>query len=246
MIQIKNLKKAYKNLQVLKGIDLEMEKGKIYAFLGPNGSGKTTLLKCLLGLVNQDDGEVLIKGRSITKDSGYRSFIGYMPQIARFPENLKVMELINMVCDIRGVTSNAAELLEYFQLKEHINKPLRDLSGGMKQKVNAIITLLFDPEILVFDEPSVGLDPVSHIKLKQRILFEKEKGKTIILTTHILGEVEELADEIIFLLEGKIFFHGTLDTLLREQGENKLERAIAKISNKSEYEAFLKPSRMAS
>jgi Cu-processing system ATP-binding protein len=116
----------------------------------------------------------------------------------------------------------------------------------MKQKVNAVLTLMFDPEILIFDEPSVGLDPVSHIKLKQKILSEKDRGKTVLLTTHILSEVEELADEIIFLLDGKIFFQGTLEALLASQGENKLESAIAKITNKKEYELIMKPSRMAS
>ncbi len=208
MIRVENIEKSFRKLPVLKGVDLEMEKGKIYAFLGPNGSGKTTLLKSILGLVKPDKGTIFIDGKDIKQGWEHRRQIGYMPQVASFPDNLNVQELFKMISDVREMQVDYEELLSYFQLQEHLKAPLKTLSGGMKQKVNAILALMFDPEILIFDEPSVGLDPVSHLKLKQRILEERAKGKTILITTHILSEVEELADEIIFLLDGRIFFQG--------------------------------------
>ena len=236
MIRIENIEKSFKKLQVLKGVNVEMEKGKIYAFLGPNGSGKTTLLKSILGLVRPDKGKIIIGEQDIHKQWEHRKKIGYMPQVASFPDNLNVQELFKMICDVRNMPAEYNELLRYFQLDDQLKSPLKTLSGGMKQKVNAILALMFDPEILIFDEPSVGLDPVSHLKLKQLILEEREKGKTILITTHILSEVEELADEIIFLLDGKIFFQGPTKELLASQDEVALERAIAKITNRKEFE----------
>ncbi len=240
MIRIENVEKSFRKLPVLKGVEVEMEKGKIYAFLGPNGSGKTTLLKSILGLVKPDKGAIYIAGQDIQKNWEYRRRIGYMPQIAHFPENLNVEELFRMIRDIREMKGDNEELVKYFQLEKHLKSPLKTLSGGMKQKVNAILALMFDPEILIFDEPSTGLDPVSHLKLKQLILRERDRGKTILITTHILSEVGELADEIIFLLDGKIFFQGTTEELLASQEEKNLERAIAKITDREEFEKLAK------
>lgn len=236
MIRIDNIEKSFKKLPVLKGVSLEVEPGKIYAFLGPNGSGKTTLLKCILGLVKPDKGSIQINGEDSLKGWKHRQLIGYMPQLASFPDNLKLSELFKMISDVRGKEADYDGLLNYFQLQDSLNKQVKHFSGGMKQKVNAILTLMFDPEILIFDEPSVGLDPVSHLKLKQRILAERKKGKTILITTHILSEVEELADEIIFLLDGKVFFQGPIEALLASQEEERLERAIARITNREEFE----------
>ncbi|QHT68334.1 ABC transporter ATP-binding protein [Rhodocytophaga rosea] len=232
MIEIQHIYKSFGKLQVLKGVNVRMEPGKIYAFLGPNGSGKTTLIKSILGLVNLDAGEILINGQNIKHNWQYKNGIGYMPQIARFPENLNMMELIRMLKDIRKMPSCEEQYIRYFELENFQNKALKNLSGGTRQKVNAILTFMFNPDILIFDEPSAGLDPVSHIKLKDLILQEKEKGKTILLTTHMLSEVEELADEVIYLLDGKIYFQGTVSELLYSQDELRLERAIAKITQK--------------
>lgn len=232
MIEIKNIHKSFGKPQVLQGVNIHMERGKIYAFLGPNGSGKTTLIKSILGLSNVDKGEIVVDGQPIRDNWEYKNRIGYMPQIARFPENLTMTELFRMTKDIRKTSADEVPYIEYFDLQSSQNKALKNLSGGMKQKVNAILALMFNPDILIFDEPSAGLDPVSHIKLKDLILQERNKGKTILLTTHILSEVEELADEVIFLLEGKIYFQGTVSELLYSQGETRLDRAIAKITQK--------------
>jgi Cu-processing system ATP-binding protein len=232
MIEIKNVHKSFGKQEVLKGVDIRMERGKIYAFLGPNGSGKTTLIKSILGLVNPDKGDIRVGGKNIHNNYQYKNRIGYMPQIARFPENLTMTELLRMTKDIRKSVSHEEEYIRYFGLEDSRKKALKNLSGGMKQKVNAIMALMFNPDILIFDEPSAGLDPLSHIKLKDLILKERDNGKTILLTTHILSEVDELADEVIFLLEGKIYFQGSVSELLYSQDETRLDRAIAAITQK--------------
>ena len=229
MIEIRNIQKAFGKLDVLQGINLKLEAGKIYAFLGPNGSGKTTLIKSILGLTHPDKGQIIINKEDIKDSWRYKSQIGYMPQIARFPENLTMAELFRMTKDIRKTASKEEDYIPYFNLDSVRHKKLKNLSGGMKQKVNAILAFMFNPDILIFDEPSVGLDPISHLKLKNLMRQERESGKTILLTTHILSEVEELADEIIFLMDGKVYFKGTVGELVEEQQENNLERAIARM-----------------
>lgn len=231
MITINNLEKSFGKLKILKGVNLFLEEGQVYAFLGPNGSGKTTMLKCLLGLVKPDQGEIIINGHQVQKDWKYREEIGYLPQIARFPENLKVAELFRLIKDIRKENVDEMPLVRYFGLEQALDKKLKNLSGGMKQKVNAILTVMFDPKIMIMDEPSVGLDPTSHIKLKEIIIQKRRQGKTILLTTHILSDVEELADQIIYLMDGKILFQGSPEELMASQEELRIDKAIAKLSD---------------
>lgn len=230
MIKISNIIKKYNKLEVLKGIDAEISTGKVTAIVGPNGSGKTTLIKIILGLVKADFGKIEIDGNKINGDFQYRNNIGYMPQIARYPENLTVVEVLSMIKDLRNRKDNPEEkLLKEFELSGELTKPIRTLSGGNRQKLSAVISLMFDPKILIFDEPTAGLDPVISSRFKEIVMNEKTKGKTIILTSHIMSEVEELADEIIFLLDGKIYYKGSLSNLLIEKGEARLEKAVAKI-----------------
>lgn len=214
---------------MLKGISLEFKSGGIFAVLGPNGSGKTTIIKSLLGMVLPDSGEIFIDDVNIKNNSGYRSKLDYLPQIARFPENITMAEVINMIIDVRGQPSRHMELLDLFDLKNSLNEKLGNLSGGTRQKVNIVLTFMFNNPIIILDEPTSGLDPVSLIKLKKLIGEEKERGKLIIMTTHIIGLVEELADEIVFLLEGKIYFRGTADSLIQNNKATNLEEAIAAI-----------------
>lgn len=230
MIKISNIIKRYNKLEVLKGIDAEISTGKVTAIVGPNGSGKTTLIKIILGLVKADFGSIEIDGNKINGSYEYRNEIGYMPQIARYPENLSVIEVLSMIKDLRNRKDNPeATLLKDFELSGELTKAIRTLSGGNRQKLSAVIALMFNPKILIFDEPTAGLDPVISNRFKEIVSSEKKKGKTIILTSHIMSEVEELADEIIFLLDGKIYYKGSVQNLLIEKGEIKLEKAVAKI-----------------
>ena len=232
MIEIKGIRKNFGRLEVLKGFDFSLSNGKITAVLGPNGSGKTTLIKSILGMVVPTGGEILFKGASIHQNWKYRKDIGYLPQIARFPENLKVQELFELIQDVRGEKGAYSELTDRFDLHSFLKKKLGQLSGGTRQKVNIILTFMFDCPVYILDEPTSGLDPIALIRLKDLITEKKKIGKTFLVTTHIMSLVEELADELIFLLEGKVYFKGTYQEMVRlEKGEN-LERAIANILEK--------------
>jgi Cu-processing system ATP-binding protein len=205
MINLKNINKSYGKFHVLKSININIEKGQIIALMGPNGSGKTTLLKCILGLVIADSGEIKVDGVSIKNNFEYRHKIGYMPQTAYFPENIKVKDVIQIIKEIRGLNSaKDFELYDYFGIENFTDKKISSLSQGMKQKVSSALTFMFDSNILILDEPTAGLDPLSAEYMKLKIKKEKEKGKLIIITTHILNEVEELSDRMIYLLDGVV------------------------------------------
>jgi len=227
MIQVTDLYKTFHKLEVLKGVSFKVDRPGIFAVLGHNGSGKTTLLKAILGMVMPSDGELLVNGCSIKRNWEYRKDIAYLPQIARFPENLSVKELIHMILDIRNQNGREAALIERFGLGKFLDKKLADLSGGTRQKVNIVLAFMFDADICILDEPTAGLDPVALIELKKLIAEEREKGKVILITTHIMSLVEELAEEIIFLLDGKIHFQGSQEELEKMTKEKDLEHAIA-------------------
>ncbi|MCV9387880.1 ABC transporter ATP-binding protein [Reichenbachiella ulvae] len=229
MIAVKNISKAFGSLQVLDKISFDLKKGGIFAVLGPNGSGKTTFLKILLGMVLPDSGEIYYQDQPILQSHAYRKHIGYLPQIARFPDNLKVREIIHMIMDIREEPAHPEPLIELFKLDKFMDKKLGDLSGGTRQKVNIVLTFMFDTPVVVLDEPTAGLDPVSLIKLKDLLHQAKNQGKMILITSHIMSLVEELADEVIFLLEGKIYFQGTLSDLQSKTETRDLEHSIAAI-----------------
>ncbi|WP_456423757.1 ABC transporter ATP-binding protein [Lutibacter sp.] len=232
MIEFKNLHKSFGKLTVLDGLDLSIKKGGIFAILGPNGSGKTTLIKCLLGMVIPNKGEINFNNESVLKKWEYRNNLNYLPQIANFPPNLTVIELINMVKNLRPKESKESKLIEIFGLEDFLNKKLGNLSGGTKQKVNIVLTFMFDSELIILDEPTTGLDPIALIHLKELIQEEKAKGKTILITTHIMSVVDELADEIVFLLDGRIYFKGSIDALKKQTNNNNLEHAIANLISK--------------
>lgn len=230
MIQIENLHKRFGKNKVLTNLDLDIHGSGIFAVLGPNGSGKTTLIKCILGMVIPSSGDIEVQGKTIKKHWKYRQEINYLPQIANFPGNLRVKELIRMIKDLRQKQSKEEELIKLFGLEPFLDKKLSTLSGGTKQKVNIVLTFMFDSPLLILDEPTTGLDPGSLIKLKELILQEKNKGKTILITTHIMQFVEEMSDEIVYLLEGNIFFKGNVKQLMTRTNQTDFEHAIAAIS----------------
>ncbi len=232
MIEITDLHKRFGKLIVLDGLDLEIKSGGIFAILGPNGSGKTTLIKSILGMVIPNSGEIKIDDRSVLKQWKYRNQINYLPQIANFPANLTVKELIAMVKNLRPKESKDSTLIELFSLEPFLDKKLGNLSGGTKQKVNIVLTFMFDSELIILDEPTTGLDPISLIHLKEIIQNEKSRGKTILITTHIMSFVEEVADEIVFLLDGEIYFKGSTKDLKSQTNQPDLEHAIAHLMKK--------------
>ncbi|MCB0834177.1 MAG: ABC transporter ATP-binding protein [Bacteroidetes bacterium] len=230
MIKLENLKKSFGLLEVLKSVSFDIGSGTVAAIIGPNGSGKSTIIKSILGLVKPDDGNIWVRSELLRGGADYKKQVGYMPQQAKFPENLTVAELLRMITDLRGGPADTdLHLYEAFRLEAESDKALRTLSGGTRQKVNAHLAFMFKPEILILDEPTAGLDPISSSILKDKIHLEKEKGRTIIITSHILSELEELSSKIIFLLDGRICFDGSLSTLRESTGEFTLERSIASL-----------------
>lgn len=215
---------------MLKGINLDLPGKQAVAIIGPNGSGKTTTIKSILGQVLPDEGNIFINGDKVSRHWDYRRNIGYMSQISRFPENMKIRELFNMVKDIReDVKKYDEELLHTYQLEKMYEKALGTLSGGTKQKVSAALAFLFDPQILILDEPTAGLDPIATEQIKDKIFKEKEKGKLIIITSHIMSDIEELADTIVFIIEGNIQFVLPVEEVKNKTGEKTFSRAMAKV-----------------
>jgi Cu-processing system ATP-binding protein len=231
MIRIEHITKKFRKLLALNDINAQFEKGQVISLIGPNGSGKTTLIKAVLGMIKADSGKIFFNDELINGDPSYRSQIGYMPQIGRYPDNMKVGQLFKMLRNIRNVPEDKIdeELIEKFDLKRIFDKPMRTLSGGTRQKVSAALAFLFDPGVLILDEPTAGLDPLSSEILKEKILKEKSKNKLILITSHILSDLDELTTHIIYLQEGKLEFFKEIDQLREETGELKLGKAIARV-----------------
>ncbi|MFE3870143.1 ABC transporter ATP-binding protein [Flavobacterium sp. ZS1P70] len=230
MIEIKNLNKKFGKLEVLSDVNLTFKKGECIALIGPNGCGKTTLIKSILGMVIPTKGDVLFNQKSILKEYLYREQIGYMPQIGRYPDYMTIGQIIEMIKKIRNSNQTLDEdLLKAFDLEKIFDKQMRTLSGGTTQKVSATLAFLFDPEVLILDEPTAGLDPLASEILKDKIIKEKEKGKLILITSHLLSELDDMITQIIFMQDGKVYFHKTIADLLESTKEQKISKAIAKI-----------------
>ena len=230
MIKIKNLTKKFNKFTALQNIDLECKKGHSIAFIGPNGCGKTTLIKCILGLNVVESGDILVNGNSVKNDFLYREKIGYMPQIGKYPENMTIGQTIKMIQDNRKNVENIdTELLEAFELPKLYDKKMSTLSGGTTQKVSAVLAFMFHPEIIILDEPTAGLDPLASEILKNKIIKERKNGKLIIITSHLLSELDDMVNEIVFINEGKILVHQSVEDLKTETQHTKISDAITNI-----------------
>lgn len=231
MIAFKNIKKYFGKLAVLDNFSVTFRQGQSIAIMGPNGCGKTTLIKILLGMVVPQSGELLFNDKNILREHAYRNELGYMPQISNYPPNLKISQLFKMMTDIRqsqgwsGTTDQ--DLIEQFDLNSIADKALGTLSGGTKQKVSAALALLFDPKVLILDEPTAGLDPLAAEILKTKILKEKAKGKLIIITSHIMSDLEELTDYVLYMQDGKVQFFQELNELREATGLQSLIKIVA-------------------
>ncbi len=226
--QALDVSKSFGRTNVLREVSVSIPAGRVTAVLGPNGSGKTTLNKILLGLVRPNSGHVLLHGAQVTGGDAYRARIGYMPQSPRFPEHLAAKDVLQLVASLRPNTPHLSfdQLVEAFDMASFLSRPLGVCSGGQRQRVNAAVALLFEPDVLILDEPTAGLDPVSSAALKDRIFAERERGRAVLITSHVLSELEELADDIVFLLDGSVRYCGTLTALRASTGGLSLERSI--------------------
>lgn len=231
MFETTHLNKSFGKLKALDDVSICMKSGQAISLVGPNGSGKTTFLKCLLGLVIPDSGAMLLNGIPILGGWDYRRQLGYMPQIGRYPDNMRVGQLFDMIKEIRRDTFQRLDddLMKAFDVEKFAHKTMRTLSGGTRQKVSACLAFLFDPEVLILDEPTAGLDPVSSEVLKEKVLAEKAKGKLVLVTSHIMSDLEELTTDVIYIIDGSVQFYEPIEELKSRTGEQKLNRALAKV-----------------
>lgn len=228
MIEIINLSKKYHKQPVLHKLNVSLENGMIAGLIGQNGTGKTTLIKCILGLTQFQKGEIKIDGESILAGAEYRNQIGYMPQIGKYPENMKISQLFAMMKEIRPEQEMDEELYDKFNLDKIKNQSLGQLSGGTIQKVSAALAFLFKPNILILDEPTAGLDPIASEILKDKIIAERA-GKITLITSHILNDLDEIATHALFLQQGSLLFFKTIAELKEKSGYQKLGKTIAEI-----------------
>ena len=231
MIIASNVSKKFGKLKALDNVSVACSKGECIALIGPNGSGKTTLIKSILGMVVCDSGFITFNGKNIKHHWQYRENIGYMPQIGRYPDNMSIGQVLAMMKDIRGKKNMQLDddLVNQFGLQKILNKRMRTLSGGTRQKVSAALAFLFNPDVLILDEPTAGLDPVSSVILKSKIIAEKNKGKLVLITSHVLSELDDLITQVIYMQDGKLCFHKSITSLQEETGEEKLAKAIANV-----------------
>lgn len=230
MLKTHQLSKSFGKIQVLNSIGVQMQQGQTVALIGPNASGKTTFIKCLLGLVIPDQGSAELEGVSLLHQPEARRRIGYMPQIGRYPDNMRIGQIFDMVRDIRGMDAGADDdLVQAFGMRELADKRMRTLSGGTRQKVSACLAFMFGADVLILDEPTAGLDPISVEILKEKIWTEKQKGKLILITSHILADLDDLATDVMFITEGKLRFFKSINELKQQTGESRLNRAVAHI-----------------
>jgi Cu-processing system ATP-binding protein len=227
MITFDSIRKRFGTLDVLQDVSLAVRPGAITALVGPNGSGKTTLIKIVLGLTRADYGVLHVAGARADAAGAYRRAIGYMPQAAHFPANLRVGDVLDLVMQLRPGEAIDDDLARAFDMEGLRGKIVGTLSGGTRQKVNAVIAFMFTPSLLILDEPTAGLDPLAAAVLKEKIRAVRAEGRSVLITSHILAELETLADDVAFLCDGTLRFSGPVAALLDRTQAKSLEDAVA-------------------
>ncbi|MEO8590976.1 MAG: ABC transporter ATP-binding protein [Flavobacteriales bacterium] len=229
-IVIEGLGKRYGRQWALRGVNARFAPGEVVMVIGPNGSGKTTLIKCLLGLVRANEGAIHVQGREVGADPTYRATIGYMPQLAEFPRELTVDQLLRMMNDIRNARSGSTDdrLIKALGVDVLLDKRIGTLSGGMRQKVSAVLAFRYRPTVLVLDEPTAGLDPVSAHTLLNAVQETRRNGTTVLITSHIMEEVQQLGDRLAYLQDGRLRALLAPETILDITGETSLSKALPK------------------
>lgn len=242
MIKIENITKQYGRQQVLNGINLDLTAGQSVALIGPNGSGKTTLIKSILGLVKPDSGQIKVGQQDITESPAYRQDIGYMPQLSRFPERMKVRQLFALIRNIRKSAPEMGydqSLYDDFHIVEMEHKALGTLSGGMKQQVSAALAFYFRPKIIILDEPTAGLDPLSNEMLKVKINQCITGHRLVLTTSHILSDLDDICNHVIYLMEGEVRFNKPTADIQSQTGETRLNKMVVKLLQKNAtYEQY--------
>jgi ABC-2 type transport system ATP-binding protein len=219
LIEVKNFSKSFFKNQVIKDLSFEVRKGEIFAFLGANGSGKTTTIRSILGIYSVNKGEVTIFGEAFSTEDSTR--IGYLPEERGLYLNMTVFDTLVYFAELKKITRDkaeqkATEYLDRVGLGEKKNSKIKELSSGQQQKVQLCVSMVHEPELLILDEPTKGLDPVNRILLMDMILEQKEKGTTVIFSTHIMEEAEKIADRLLILHNGTAAEYGEVKDVRRK------------------------------
>ncbi|HSF23591.1 MAG TPA: ATP-binding cassette domain-containing protein [Blastocatellia bacterium] len=223
VIELRNVTKRFDEFVAVRDLSLEVRQGTIFGLLGPNGAGKTTSIRMMVNITAPDEGDVLVKGKHVSPE--LQPLIGYLPEERGLYKKMKVGEQLVFFANLKGLNSTEAanrvdQWLERLELSEWKNKKPTDLSKGMQQKIQFIVTVIHDPEVLILDEPFSGLDPVSVNLLKSVILDLKQRGKTIIFSTHQMEQVEQMCDDICLINHGRQVLSGALREVKRGYGKN--------------------------
>ena len=236
MIEIRNVSKSYtKGIKSIDGLNLTINNGEIFGFLGPNGAGKTTTIKMITGILDADEGEILIDGYDIDKQpmEAKRQF-GFVPDNPDIFLSLKAIEYLNFICDVYDVEdrdNKVINLAKKFEIYEVLNNKLESFSHGMRQKTVLIGALLHHPNNWILDEPMTGLDPKSSFDLKEMMKEHAKEGKTVFFSTHVLEVAEKICDRVGIISKGKLLFVGTLDEARKQFAkEGSLEKVFLEIT----------------
>ena len=236
MIEIKNVSKTYngKN-KALNNISFKINNGEIFAFIGHNGAGKTTMIKSIVGILDFEEGDILINNKSIKKEPiACKKMMAYVPDNPDLYENMKAIDFINFICDMYEISleerkNNIIKYAKMFEIEDNLNDDISSFSHGMKQKVALIAALSHNPEILIMDEPFVGLDPKAVYDMKELMHKMAKEGKTVFFSTHILDVAEKLCDEVAIIKNGEIVKIGKMKDI---KGDESLEQVFLELGEK--------------
>jgi len=242
-IEINNLEMVYTDLwghdkvRALDGISFSVQQGEIFGFLGPNGAGKTTTIHNLMNFIHPSDGEAKIFGLPVTNPECRRQ-VGFLPELFSFDKFLKGKKLLNYLGQLAGVSKaevekRGPELLRFFDMEEALNRKVKTYSKGMTQKIGLAQALISDPDLLILDEPTSGMDPIAKNKVKKKFMELKERGKTVFLSTHILSDVQQIADRVAIINHGKLIKIDTVDNLLKKSDDTEIVFSLDKAKAES-------------
>lgn len=240
IIEVKNLQKSYKNNKALNGLDFDLYKGEILGILGPNGAGKSTTINILSTILKKDGGEILYFGEPLTEKNikNVKSKLGVVPQDIAIFEDISAYKNITFFASLYGLKGEALQkatdyALEFAGLTGRKNDKPKTYSGGMKRRLNIACSIVHNPEILILDEPTVGIDPQSRNHILEDLKRLKNEGTTIIYTTHYMEEIEQIADRVVIVDKGKKIEEGTIGELLDKYSEENLESLFLDITGKN-------------
>jgi ABC-2 type transport system ATP-binding protein len=222
-IRVENITKTYGDFRAVDNLNFEVYEGEIFAMLGPNGAGKSTTIRMILDILKPDTGKIAVLGGELNDQRKDR--IGYLPEERGLYRNVKVLDMMTYLGSLKGMTNRDAQtrgmaLLERLGLADHAKSKVSELSKGMQQKVQFAVTIIHDPDLIIIDEPFSGLDPVNTLVMKDLVLEMPRRGKTVVMSTHQMYQVEEMAQRLLMINRGKQALYGTVDEVRRKYALN--------------------------